>query len=245
VQEVDDWKLEPARDLGLTGLARSRSLRRESGLVESLARWCTWSGIRAGLKLVHRMKVHGLDNLPDNPSFVMVANHASHLDALVLGSAVRLAWRDHIFPIAAGDVFYEHRGLAALVTTLLNALPIWRNKGGAQQVKQLRQRLVEEACIYLLFPEGARTRTGQMLPFKSGIGMLVAQTSVPVVPCYLHGTFEAFPANRIVPQPHRITLRIGAPLRFDKVPNEREGWEEIAQTIETAVCRLRDGELAA
>jgi hypothetical protein len=81
-----------------------------------------------------------------------------------------------------------------------------------------------KACIYILFPEGARTRDGAMLPFKPGVGMKVAGTEVPVVPCYLSGTFEVFPANRVLPRLLPITLRIGTPLTFAEAPNSADGW---------------------
>jgi 1-acyl-sn-glycerol-3-phosphate acyltransferase len=235
---VDDWKLEPARDLALGGMARWRSLERESGLVESVARLAFWSGVRAALRLVNHLKVVGRENLPEQPSFLMAANHASHMDALVLGAALPLRWRDRLFPIAAGDTFFERAGTAMLVTVCLNALPIWRRKPGAHQVQALRQRLVEQPSIYLLFPEGTRTRNGRMLPFKSGVGMMVAATPVPIIPCYLQGTFEAFPPNRVIPQLHPITLRIGRPLTFDATPNTNEGWKQIAKEVEAAVHEL-------
>jgi 1-acyl-sn-glycerol-3-phosphate acyltransferase len=235
---MQDWKLEPAHDLGLTGLARSRSLERESGLVQSIARLAFWSVLHAYLRLAHKLKIEGSENLPATPSFMMVANHASHFDALVLGSALRLAWRDCIFPIAAGDVFFERSGTAALVTTLINALPVWRRRPGSHEVQTLRQRLSAGNCIYLLFPEGARTRDGSMLPFKPGVGMMVAGTPVPVVPCYLDGTFKACPPNRVVPRLVPITLRIGCPLLFTAAPDTKEGWREVAREIEAAIKRL-------
>jgi 1-acyl-sn-glycerol-3-phosphate acyltransferase len=235
---MQDWKLEPAHDLGLTGLARARSLKRESGLIESVARLGTWSVLYAYLRLAHRLQIEHAENLPAMPSFVMVANHASHFDALVLGAALPLGWRDCIFPIAAGDVFFERRGLATLVTTLINALPVWRRRPGKQEVTTLRDRLQAGSCIYLLFPEGARTRDGALLPFKPGVGMMVAGTPVPVVPCYLGGTFEVFPANRVLPRLLPIRLRIGRPLTFAETPNTADGWRQVAHTIEATIRDL-------
>ena len=235
---MDDWKLAPARDLDLAGLPRYQSLRRESGLVESLARLVVWTGVRAALRLLHRMKVHGRENLPRSPSFVMAANHSSHLDALILGAAVPLALRDNVFPMAAGDLFFKNRRVAALVTGLLNALPVWRRAPGAHGVRDLRRRLVEEPSIYILFPEGTRTRDGAMGPFKAGIGMMVAGTSVPVAPCHLCGAFEAYPPGSVVPRLHRITLRIGEPLTFTSAANNPDGWRQVSRAIEEAVHGL-------
>jgi 1-acyl-sn-glycerol-3-phosphate acyltransferase len=237
---MEDWKLEPAHDLGLSGLQRSRSLQRESGLVASMARLAVWSSVRTALRLIHKLKVEGTENLPATPSFVMVSNHASHFDALVLGSALRLAWRDHVCPLAAGDVFFESPGIAALATTLINARPVWRRRPGSHEINTLRQQLQAGDCIYILFPEGGRTRDGSLAPFKPGVGMMVAGTQVPVVPCYLHGTFEVFPANRVIPRLLPIEIRIGMPLTFDAVSNTSAGWRRVAGDIETAVRCLKD-----
>ena len=99
-----------------------RSYDRESGLVANVARFAWWTMIRASLKLMHRLEIHGRENLPDFPSFVLVANHASHLDALVLGATLPLKLRDQLFPLAAGDVFFHTPALAAFSATVLNAL---------------------------------------------------------------------------------------------------------------------------
>ena len=77
-----------------------------------------------------------------------------------------------------------------------------------------------------------------MMPFKHGVGMLVAETNVPVVPCGLIGTFEALPPNRKIPKPARIELIIGEPLNFAATPNNREGWSQIARSTESAVRGL-------
>jgi 1-acyl-sn-glycerol-3-phosphate acyltransferase len=102
----------------------------------------------------------------------------------------------------------------------------------------LRQRLVTRACIYIVFPEGTRSRTGEMGKFKSGLGMIVAGTPVAVVPCRLYGAFESLPPGKRVPRPHRIRLKIGPNLKFADVVDSREGWDEIARRLEEAVRGL-------
>jgi 1-acyl-sn-glycerol-3-phosphate acyltransferase len=235
---VEEWKLEPAHDLAKSPLDRPLSVRREAGLVGSAARLVFWSGVRLALHLVHRLEVRGREHLPAGPPFVMAANHASHLDALVLGAALPLAWRDHVFPLAAGDLFFRNRGRAVLAAGLLNALPVWRRRPGASGVRELRQRLLAAPCVYLLFPEGTRTRDGRMGPFKPGVGMLTAGTPVPVVPCHLGGTFEAFPPHRVLSRRHKIVLRIGEPLDFSGVPPDHAGWTSVARAVEAAVKQV-------
>jgi 1-acyl-sn-glycerol-3-phosphate acyltransferase len=235
---MEKWQLKPARDLGLKPAQRWQSLRRESDLLESATHWLWAVGVRIYLGLWHRFEVQGREHLPSKPPFVLVANHASHLDALVLSAPLSLTIRDRVFALAAGDVFFEKNLTAAFATTFINALPLWRRKIAAKAMIELRQRLVEEPCAYLLFPEGGRTRDGQMMPFKPGIGMLLAGANVPVTPCYLDGTFEACPADRTIPLRKKIRMRAGPSLNFADVPDGRAGWDAIATRLQEAVEQL-------
>jgi 1-acyl-sn-glycerol-3-phosphate acyltransferase len=235
---MDAWELKPARDLGMTPRERFRSLRRESGLLQTATHLAWSSAVRAYLTVGHRLEVHGQEKLPPKPPFVIMANHASHLDALVLASSLPWHLRDRLFSIAAGDTFFESPVSAAFAAGVINALPLWRRQFAGGALQELRQRLVNEPCAYIIFPEGTRCRDGHMGRFKPGLGILVAGTDVPVVPCHLHGTFEALPPNRTVPHFRKITVRIGEPVCFPSVENERSGWEEIAKTAEAAVRRL-------
>jgi 1-acyl-sn-glycerol-3-phosphate acyltransferase len=232
------WKLEPARDLGLPFGERLRSHQREAGLIETAGHLAWWGLVRAYLASCHRLQVVGRKHLPDKPPFVLVANHASHLDALTLAAPLPWRLRDRIFPIAAGDTFFQTSARAVFAVGFLNALPMWRMKCGPKALKALRQRLLEDPCVYILFPEGTRSRDGSMRPFKPGLGMLVAGADVPVVPCSLQGTYESLPAHRAWPRFRRITLRIGEPLLFPTVSNDRTGWETIAAQTEAAVRTL-------
>jgi 1-acyl-sn-glycerol-3-phosphate acyltransferase len=235
---VDDWKLQPARDLDQAGMARYRNPRREHGLVSSGLRLLWWAGVRLLLGVRNRLEVHGRRRLPQTGPVVLVANHASHLDALVIGCALPLGLRDRLFPLAAGDVFFETPAVAAFAAHVLNALPVWRRNAGRHGLKELRARLLEEAAVYILFPEGGRSRDGSMKPFKHGIGMLVAGTDVPVVPCHLAGTLQAFPPGTRWPRPHKVVLHVGRARTFAEVANDRDGWQLIARELEQDVYRL-------
>ena len=83
------WRLQPARDLGLPLGERLRSLKRESGLIDRTARLFWWSAVRVYFAVAHRLSVKGREHLPTKPPFVVVANHASHLDAMVLAAAMQ------------------------------------------------------------------------------------------------------------------------------------------------------------
>ena len=234
-----DWKYEPARDLGLRAEERRLSLWREVGLVSATSA-LAWRGVtRLSLALFHQLTVRGRENLPAQSPFVLVANHSSHLDAVVLAAALPARHVGSVFPIAAGDTFFTKPATSIFATACMNALPIWRRSCGPHSLDDLRERLTSGRVIYILFPEGTRTRTGEMVPFKPGIGRLVAETAVPIVPCYLDGTFTALPPGRSLPRPGKITVSIGRAMHCDDIPNKRAGWETIARELERSVRELR------
>lgn len=241
--EGPSWKFEPAKDLGLPLGKRLRSPRRESGLIETGSHLAWWALVRSYLAVWHRLRVEGRANLPRTLPFVIAANHASHLDALVLAAPLSWRLRDRIFPIAAGDTFFETPLLTAFAAFCMNALPLWRKSCGPHALQALRERLLGEPCGYVLFPEGTRSRDGTMAPFKPGLGMLVAGTPVPVVPCHLSGAHAALPPRARVPRPRRLRLRVGEPLSFAGVADERSGWQEVAARVEAAVRRLAGSEV--
>jgi 1-acyl-sn-glycerol-3-phosphate acyltransferase len=114
---------------------------------------------------------------------------------------------------------------------------MWRKNCGPHALSDLRRKLQEERSIFIIFPEGGRSRDSAMMPFKHGLGMLVAKTDVPVVPCRLVGTFEALPPHGKVPRPVPIKLVIGEALEFASTANDRSGWSQIAASVES---RVRD-----
>jgi len=237
---MERWKFQPARDTGLAPSERFRSVRRESGLLESLAHHACFSLIRSYFAVAHRLRIVGRERLPAHGPFVLAANHCSHLDALALGAALTPRHRERAFPIAAGDVFFQTKVTSTFSAIMLNALPMWRKNCGPHALADLRRKLQEEKAIFIIFPEGGRSRTGSMMPFKHGLGMLVAETNVPVVPCGLVGTFGALPPNQNLPRPVAIKLVIGDPIQFASTANDRAGWSEIAAGVESRVRELVD-----
>lgn len=174
---MEEWRFEPARDLGLSGKQRRFSLRREVGL-ESVISCFAWRAVtRSYLALAHRLEIKGRENLPAQTPFLFVANHASHLDAIILGAILPARFIGAVFPIAAGDTFFTRRASSIFATACMNALPLWRKNCGAHSLEELRERLLNHGPVYILFPEGTRTRTGEMARFKPGLGRLVNKSA--------------------------------------------------------------------
>ncbi len=235
---MTDWQYKPAADSGLPPLKRWKSEKREPGLVAYLSHRTAAGALRLYLRTYHRLKVEGVENLPATTPFILAANHASHFDALVMAACLPRRLRGVTFPIAAGDVFFETPPVAAFAAAIVNALPMWRKRVGRHALDDLKNRLREGSCAYILFPEGARSRDGNPLAFKPGIGMMTAGSAVPVVPCRLWGCFEALPPGKMLPRPCKIRLKIGTPLDFAAEPDRREGWERVAEAVRAGVMGL-------
>lgn len=232
-----EFDLRPARDHGLDAADRLKSLSRERGLGSVLLGSAWRMLLRAYLRAFHRLEVTGREHLPAAP-FVIIANHTSHLDALTLSAVLRGEAARRAHALAAGDTFFASTLGAAFAAYAVNALPIWRKRTRASEIATLRDRLVEDRLVYILFPEGTRARDGVMAGFQPGIGALVAGTGVPVVPCFLEGAFAAWPPTRKYPRPGKLRLRIGPPVRAEDLPATRNGWEEAARRCEAAVRAL-------
>lgn len=231
------WTFRPARDLAEPPLRRLRSQRREQGLLG----WgvnALWRRInRFYVWLMHRPRVVGLEHLPVEPPFILVANHTSHLDTLLIASVLRGNAARRVHALAAGDMFFDTMPMALFAALAVNAQPVWR-KTGINDIGLLRERLIEDSLVYILFPEGTRSRDGRMATFKAGVGALIAGSPAPVVPCRLIGCQAAWPAGRLLPRPLPVELRVGAPLHFGTAPNDRFGWQDVATACENAVRAL-------
>jgi 1-acyl-sn-glycerol-3-phosphate acyltransferase len=232
-----DWRFKPARDHELNPRERLASLKREGGLVSLASHWCWRQLMHFYLRAFHRLSLAGLENFPE-PPFVMVANHASHLDILALASAVPARYFERVHPIAANDAFFTSFASSVFAAFAVNALPLKRKAVRPKDLALLRARLVEDRLIFILFPEGTRSRDGRMAPFKPGIGALLAASEVPVVPCHLAGAFAALPAHRRIPRPLPLSLKVGKPMSFAEFGNDRAGWSAVAERCESEVRRL-------
>jgi 1-acyl-sn-glycerol-3-phosphate acyltransferase len=235
---MKDWSYEPAKDHEVPAIERFRSPKREKGLVGTLTHLVTMAMVEGYFRVYNRMRVVHGERLPKASPFVICANHASHVDALVLASVLPGSARETAYAVAAGDVFFTTVTSSALASLLVNALPLWRKKITTHALEELRTRLLDGHTSLILFPEGARSRDGGPQKFKPGIGMIVAGTAIPVYPCYIDGAFEAMPPGKRVPRPKKITVTVGEPLRFEGTPNTREGWNAVAAALRESIGRM-------
>jgi 1-acyl-sn-glycerol-3-phosphate acyltransferase len=160
----------------------------------------------------------GRDNLPRRGGVLLVSNHLSLLDVFVLGMPLQRP----LNYVARSTLFIP--GLSFLMRSV-GGFPIQREGMGAAGMKETLRRL-RSGGIVTLFPEGTRSRDGELGPLKPGIAALVARAGVPVVPAAIAGTFESWPRKRLLPVPHPIRIHYGRPIQ----PEDLGGMESQAVT---------------
>jgi long-chain acyl-CoA synthetase len=236
---MQTWQYHPASDFGLSWLQRLRRFPRTPDLTAWGLRSLSAVLLRSYLRTVHRLTVEGAEYLEQNESFAFVANHASHLDALCLMAALPWSHVHHAFPAAAADYWFRSAAGTVVAAGMLNALAMERQGNPRRSLAACRSVLTEPGNVLILFPEGRRSPDGQMLPFRPGIGFLLAGTEHLVVPAYVSGTERALPRGRAVPMPYPIRLRVGPPRRFAHVSAKREGYEQVTAELEAAIRELQ------
>ena len=235
---VNEWMYNTVRDLDQRLVERLRRFPREPDITAYGLRALAALGIRAWLRVYHDFTVIGQEHLPRDGSFVMIANHTSHLDTLAMLSTIPLQRLNRTFPAAAADYFFTSVPRSLAAAALINALPFDRQAHAQQSLKLCKALLADGGNTLIIFPEGTRSTTGEIGLFKRGIGLLLAGEDVPVVPCHIMGAFEAWPKGRTLPRPGRIRLRIGAPRNYAALKPGKDAALHICQELRQAVLDL-------
>lgn len=188
--------------------------------------------IRGLLRTYGGLRIEGAENLPNEGSFVLVANHTSHLDALCLLAALPLARLPRAATVAAEDYFFQSRARFWIAALTVNALPFTRGKGARESLAACAEVLAQDGRILIIFPEGTRARDGKLQPFRGGIGALVAGRDLPVLPCHIEGAHRSWPKGGRWPRPARLRLRIGRPRHYAAPAGRAAIAEELHAAVE-------------
>jgi len=170
------------------------------------------------------VEVHGRKELKSvGRSFIVIANHSSHLDApLIMGSLPRRMAR-YLAAGAAADYFFDVWWRRSLTGLFFNAFPVDRSGVNPRSVSA--KVLLQKGVPLLVFPEGTRAKDYRKLGhFKPGAAALSAATGFPCIPVALVGAGRAHPRGGKWPKPGRLKVGVvyGAPMyvREGEVPNE-------------------------
>jgi 1-acyl-sn-glycerol-3-phosphate acyltransferase len=158
-----------------------------------------------------------LDELPREGPLIIAANHASNLDAVVIGSWLIPKLGRRIHWLGKKELFdWPLIGWAAANG---GVHPVDR---GAADVEAFRlaQRILDEGHILFVFPEGTRSRDGVLQEARDGLALLAIRTGAPVVPLGIAGSHRVWPRGQRLPHPGgRVTMRVGSPFRpADELP---------------------------
>ncbi|PIW00474.1 MAG: AMP-dependent synthetase [Deltaproteobacteria bacterium CG17_big_fil_post_rev_8_21_14_2_50_63_7] len=156
------------------------------------------------------VKVYGKANIPYNRRVIVVANHSSHLDMGVIKYALwdfapqlsALAARDYFFKEGARNTYFSH---------FTNLIPVERS-GTLEESLSKASEALEQGRQLLLFPEGTRSVTGELQPFRRGLGYLAVRHHADILPVHVSGTFRSLPKGKSIPRARRLEVRIGEPL---------------------------------
>ncbi len=217
--------------------------------VARAVRWvslATW--ILPFVRLFAWIRVEGRLHLESVPwPVIFASNHQSNFDVPVILAALPSRWRTRVAPATAKEYFdayfFPDRHnrwqwltkslnyyLAALFFT---AFPLPAREAGARETLRHIGELLSDGFSVLIFPEGARTETGEIRLFRPGIGMMASRLDAPVVPIRIEGLDRVLHHTWNVPRPGRVRVSFGKPLRLTG-----EDYAALAKRVEEAVRKL-------
>ena len=202
--------------------------------------WCGWVCFRTLYKTYFRARMYNAERVPESGPVIIASNHESFLDPPLVGSCLHRG-----ISYLARDTLFRYPGVGWLLRKW-ESVPVDREGGGAAGLRAILDRLLAGGGI-ILFPEGTRTRDGNLQPARSGIGLVVIKSTAQVVPVRVFGTYEAFGKHVRFPKPKQLTVKFGAPMDFADLRAEaktctkarlKEIYQQVADDIMAAIAKL-------
>jgi len=190
------------------------------------ARLCVWI---SGSKIV----VLGAENLSKSPVVVFASNHTSYMDTPVIFASIKVQFRilakKELWPIPFIGWYLNRSGQLPIDTG--NPRATLSSLGTAA-------RALRSGMPLFVFPEGARTQTGELQPFLSGAAYLAIRAQVPVVPIALSGVYDLLPIHTHHFYPGTLTLHAGEPIETAGMSVRQV--DELTERLRTAIAELRE-----
>jgi len=199
-----------------------------------------WVGFRAFYRFYCRWRVFNRERVPLEGPAILACNHASFLDPPLVGAGVHRA----IHYLARENLF--RFPVLGWVLRHWQVVPVDREGGGAKGLKAILDDLLHGGAI-ILFPEGTRTRDGNLQPARPGIGLTVIKSTAPVIPVRVFGTFRTYGRHMKIPLPRPVAVKYGRPMLFEQLRAEakvcskerlKQIYQQVADELMAAIAKL-------
>jgi 1-acyl-sn-glycerol-3-phosphate acyltransferase len=199
----------------------------------SILYWLGRQGVRLGFAIARiRIRVQGWDDRPQRPHFIYIMNHSSNLDVpavfLHLPGDVRVLGKKELFKLPVLGTVMKMGGF----------VPVDRSNREAAIASVTRAaEVAREGASFLIAPEGTRSRTGKLLPFKKGAFRMAIQSGVPIQPITVRGVFELMPPGSFAIRSGTIDIIFHEPVATAglRIEHRSELVEEVRNRIASAL----------
>lgn len=191
-----------------------------------------WVLCRGCFRLTYGWRIEGLEHVPREGPALVVANHLSFLDPPLLGAAL-----ERPVHFMAKQELFRYRPIAFFLRRL-NAFPVKRGKPDRAAIREALS-VLEDGKLLAMFPEGTRSRTGELLPGQSGVAMLALRSRAPVIPVGIVGTSRV-DRRKYPPRGRpRIALHFGEAVPLDDLYDLEDRRRAMQEAVERVMEAIR------
>ena len=184
--------------------------------------------VRSVLRAGFSFQAFRTDRVPKTGGLLMLSNHQSFLDPPILGCMIDRPMAS----LGKSELFAW--GPFAWSIRQLNAFPVKQGKSDVGAMKE-SIRLLKAGWLLNVFPEGGRTRDGELQPAQKGAGLMVRRAGVRVQPAVIDGSYQAWPIQNKLPRPHKIRVLYGEPADIAHLKGD-----DVRKWIDDTLARLFD-----
>jgi 1-acyl-sn-glycerol-3-phosphate acyltransferase len=184
------------------------------------------------LRMMFRPRYLGRDKIPVDGPLIIAANHLSHIDPAFIMTATKR-------PVSYMSKKEHFDGaIRRLVFKQVGVIPVDRDAGGSEALKGAIE-ILEKGGAIGIFPEGTRSRDGDMGKGKTGVARLAAITGAAVVPVAIRQTDDVWPVSKRAPRPWRkFYYKFGDPLYFDSKEKTHDNFRSFTDKVMSRISEL-------
>ncbi|MBU0719694.1 MAG: AMP-binding protein [Planctomycetes bacterium] len=203
-------------------------------------RWLMRGSVAAFMNTYVRIRVVGRENIPEEGGFILAPNHSSHLDSPAVVAAI--GGKRRVWVAGAEDYFFNTRLKRFVFGKVFDTIAFDREADGLRGLRRCGDALSRGDGL-LMFPEGTRSLTGELQPFKIGVAVLAIERGTPIVPVHIARTFDLFRKGQRVVRPGTATVTFASPITppsIDEVDDPHAAFRALTEQVERVVVALRD-----